>query len=278
MLVCVSRPRRFGKTMAAKMLCAYYDKNSNSKELFDGLEISKDVDYEKHLNKYNVIYLDITRFIARVDNIENIVSDIQDCVIEELREHYGDVIKEETHFLSDALFNVYEKTGENFFFIIDEWDALFREAKHNMELQKSYVQLLRGLFKGGPITDKTILGAYMTGILPIKKYGNESALTDFEEYTMLEPSMFAQYVGFTEEEVKDLCKKHNMDFKKMEQWYDGYSFDNMNHIYSPNSVMKAIRTEKYGNYWTTSETYESLQKYISMNMDGLKDAIIAMLG
>ncbi len=277
-LTCISRPRRFGKTLAAKMLCAYYDKSCDSRELFQGLDISTSYDYEKHLNQYDVIYLDITRFISRADRIEHVVSDIQACVIDELRNAYPDCIAEKTKFLPDALSEIHDKTKDKFFFIIDEWDALFREASKNTEIQKSYIKFLRGIFKGGPASDNTIIGAYMTGILPIKKYGTESALTDFREYTMVEPSMFVQYVGFTEEEVQVLCNSYQMDFDRMKQWYDGYTFEEIEHVYSPNSVMSAIRTGKFRNYWTKTETYESLKKYICMNMDGLKDAVIAMLG
>lgn len=155
---------------------------------------------------------------------------------------------------------------------------LFREAKHNDALQKEYVQLLRGLFKGGPSTDKTIAAAYMTGILPIKKYGTESALTDFLEFSMTHPAKLAKYIGFTEQEVRQLCDDYHMDFEKMSAWYDGYSFSRMQHVYNPNSVIKSVINEEYANYWTGSETYESLKNYISMNFDGLKDAIVAMLG
>ncbi len=199
-------------------------------------------------------------------------------MIQELSEAYPGCVSENTQFLPDALVEIYKKTGNRFFFIIDEWDALFREAKEDTAIQKAYVQLLRGLFKGGPSSDKTIIGAYMTGILPIKKYGTESALTDFREYTMIRPAKFATYVGFTEEEVRKLCDCHRMDFEMMERWYDGYSFSKVKHIYSPNSVMSAIRSEEFGNYWTKTETYESLKGYISANLDGLKDAVVSMLG
>lgn len=281
-LTCVSRPRRFGKTMAAYMLCAYYDKSCDSYSMFQGLEITKDKSFEKYLNKYDVIFLDITRFISKINsskgNLEYVVSDIQASVIEELIEEYPGCVSSETRFLPDALTDVYKKTGDRFFFIIDEWDALFREAKENTATQKEYIQFLRGLFKGGPASVKTIVGAYMTGILPIKKYGTESALTDFCEYTMVKPAKFAKYVGFTADEVITLCDRYNLDFDMMEQWYDGYSFSRIKHVYSPNSVMGAIRNEEYGSYWTQSESYESLKHYITMNMDGLKDAIISMLG
>ncbi len=277
-LISFSRPRRFGKSFAAKMLCAYYDKSCDSRELFQGLKISDMDSYDEYLNKFDVIYLDITRFISTSDLLNEIVKNIQVSVIEELREAYPSCIREKEEVLADALFAVSHKTGNKFIIIIDEWDALFREAKDDEKLQKEYVQMLRGLFKGGPSTDETIAAAYMTGILPIKKYGTESALTDFQEFTMTRPAMLAGYVGFTEAEVKDLCEKYNMDFESMQTWYDGYSFNKIQHVYSPNSVMMAIRNEEFQNYWTASETYESLKKYIEMDFDGLKGAIVSMLG
>lgn len=134
------------------------------------------------------------------------------------------------------------------------------------------------MFKGGPAMKSAIAGAYMTGILPIKKYGTESALTDFREFTMTKPLKLAEYAGFTEEEVQTLCTKYNLDFEEIQKWYDGYSFSRIRHLYNPNSVVNAIANEEMGSYWTKSETYESLKQYISMNFDGLKDAVIQMLG
>ncbi len=282
-LTCVSRPRRFGKTTAAKMLCAYYDKSCDSRAMFEGLEISKHESFEQHLNKYDVIYLDITYFISRANDeqgkgIGYIVSDIQNCVIQELREEYPDCIAENITFLPDALAAVNKKTGDRFFFIIDEWDALYREAKNDAKLQDKYIQLLRGLFKSGNVTDDILVGAYMTGILPIKKYGTESALTDFREFSMVEPDFFTQYVGFTEDEVVTLCEKYRMDFDRMKMWYDGYSFPECTSVYSPNSVMEAVARKRYGNYWVKTESFKSLQEYIDLDKDGLRAAIISMLG
>ncbi|MCD7742471.1 MAG: AAA family ATPase, partial [Ruminococcus sp.] len=194
-LTCFSRPRRFGKSFAAKMLCAYYDKSCDSHSLFEGLEISTKDSYEKHINKYDVIYLDITWFITRSKNKgENVVFDIQTVVIDELKKSFFNCVDENETFLPDALLSISHKLGNKFIIIIDEWDALFREAKNDEALQKEYVQLLRGLFKGGTATDETIAAAYMTGILPIKKYGTESALTDFKECSMTRPGKLASYV------------------------------------------------------------------------------------
>ncbi|MCD7818741.1 MAG: AAA family ATPase [Lachnospiraceae bacterium] len=277
-LTFVSRPRRFGKSFAAKMLSAYYDKSCDSCMLFKGLRISESKTFQEHLNRYNVIYLDITWFISNTGNIKHLVTDLQECVIRELHETFPMFAEEKERSLPRALLRIAEKTGEKFIIIIDEWDALFREAKNDIDLQKEYVQLLRGLFKGGSATDKLIAAAYMTGILPINKYGTESALTDFQEFTMTDPLILSEYVGFTEKEVRTLCDDYQIDFESMKQWYDGYSFEDRQSVYSPNSVMKATKFRRFKSYWTVSESYESLKGYITKNFDGLKDAIIRMLG
>lgn len=275
-LTCVSRPRRFGKSYAAQMLCAYYDRSCDSHKLFEDLAISKDDSFEKHLNKYDVIYLDITWFISSSDNIRNTVRILQEKVIGELREGYPNAKKENT--LPETLAAINKITGNRFIIIIDKWDALFREAKDDSNLQDEYILLLRGLFKNSGFTDRIIEAAYMTGILPIKKYGSQSAVSDFREYTMLSPGKLAKYMGFTETEVIELCQKYGVEFAQMKHWYDGYSFRYLKSVYNPNSVIEAIKREEFGSYWTRTETYESLKIYIDLNMDGLKEDIIQMLG
>ncbi|MCD7865556.1 MAG: ATP-binding protein [Clostridiales bacterium] len=277
-LTCFSRPRRFGKSFAAKMLCAYYDKTCDSRFLFEGLEISKMDSFYKYLNKYDVIYLDITWFVSTTDDIKNVVHDIQSSVISELKNEFLSFVSEDERSLPRVMTAIASKTDRRFIVIIDEWDALFREAKTDEALQKEYVQLLRGLFKGGTATDETIAAAYMTGILPIKKYGTESALTDFQEFSMADPLGLSEYIGFTEREVLQLCKRYAVCFDDVKQWYDGYKFEESDSVYNPNSVIKAVRYKRIRNYWTQTETYESLKHYISMNFDGLKDAILSMLG
>jgi hypothetical protein len=257
------------------MLCAYYDKSCDSRRLFEDLEIAKQPSFDVHLNKYDVIYLDMTWFITFCRDIKQIVIEIQEKLIDELYETYPDAEKKNT--LSEVLVSVCKVTGGKFIFIIDEWDALFREAKNDTELQKEYIQLLRGLFKS-PFTDKTIQMAYITGILPIKKYGTQSAMTDFIEYTMLYPEPLEQYVGFTEEEVYKLCEHSKLEFADVQHWYDGYVMGDGIHVYNPKSVMDALSRNKIRSYWTQSETYESLKIYIDLDFDGLKEAIVQMLG
>ena len=276
MLVCSSRPRRFGKSFAAKMLAAYYSRGADARAIFQNLKIAKETSCE-NLNQYDVIFLDITLFLSIADTPETVVKEIQKDVIEELKKEFPGTIQRETESLLKALMQVHTATGRKFFIIIDEWDALFREAKQNTEIQKEYIQLLRSLFKNN-ITPQIIAGAYMTGILPIKKYGTQSALTDFREYTMLEPGPLAPFVGFTEDEVKRLCEIHPLDFEQAKRWYDGYVFEQSGHIYSPNSIIEAIQNQNFANYWTQTETYESLMTYMDLNFDGLKDSVIDMIG
>lgn len=276
-LTCVSRPRRFGKSFAAKMLCAYYDKSCDSRALFEGLSISKSLDFERYLNKYNVIYIDMIAFLP-VDHVEkiNIVSRIQSAITSELQIAFPE-IKIVEDDLPTTLASIADAIGEKFIIIIDEWDALFREAKEDKQQQDDYIRLLRALFKDSGRTDKMIEAAYMTGILPIKKYGTQSAMTDFQEYSMLNPEPLEEYVGFTEEEVKSLCDGSKLDFAELQKWYDGYLLGTDVHIYSPKSVIDALKRKRIGNYWTQSETYESLRIYIDMDLDGLKEAIMDML-
>lgn len=286
MLTCFSRPRRFGKSFAAKMLVAYYSKGADSRMLFENLKIAElarnsengeNILFEENLNRHDVLFLDITSFISMTEDIRETVQNLQEDVIEELRETFPDCIRDGTRSLFKALMQVHAKTGNKFLVIIDEWDALFREAKEHAELQQSFIQLLRSMFKSGQ-TSQVISGAYMTGILPIKKYGTQSALTDFKEFTMLEPGVLAPFIGFTEEEVCRLCMENQLDFEETKKWYDGYCFEHIGHIYCPNSIMEFISKRKYDSYWTKTETYESLRDYIDLNQDGLKDAIVDMLG
>lgn len=274
-LTCISRPRRFGKSFAAKMLCAYYDKTCNSSMLFDGLEISKDEDYQKYLNQYDVIYLDMSSVIGAT-NQEDIVPYIIRNITKEVISAYPEVEIGEALF--DTLANTVTYTGNKIVMIVDEWDAPIRETSGQANVSKEYLLFLRSLFKNSGTTDKIFAAVYMTGILPIKKDGSQSAISDFEEFTMVKPRKFARYVGFTEEEVKQLCYVYDADFQKMKLWYDGYSFPNVESVYNPNSVMKAMRNGDVDSYWTQTSAAESLMSYISLDFDGLSKTIAELIG
>lgn len=273
-LTCISRPRRFGKSYAARMLSAYYDSSCDSHSLFDDKLIAKVEDYDKHLNKYNVIYLEITSFISRAGRegvpLENIPNMIVKALSDEL-DRTGMSTNPDLE-LKEKMLTVSEKSGKKFIFIIDEWDAVIREAKNNPEAQKSYLNLLREWFKNGTFTPKAVAVAYMTGILPIKKDGSQSAISDFNEYTMVKPLGYAEFVGFTENEVRSLCSSNGADFDKMKLWYDGYEFKGTGPVYNPNSVMKAIRNGDFDSYWTQTSAAEGLLDYISRDYNGLTKA------
>ena len=284
---CVTRCRRFGKSMAAKMLCAYYDKSCDSRELFRGLKAEQDKSFEKYLNKYSVIYLDVTSFTARPELGDRIVRMIQDEIIYEVKKSFPDIDYSETTDLMGVLSAIHNEKGEKFFFIIDEWDAICREFPERRKMKgdassvaptilDEYVMLLRRLFKTQD-SNRVFAGAYLTGILPIKKYNTESALNNFREYSMINPGRMANVLGFTHDEVKELCHSFDMDIKKMEQWYDGYRIGRASHIFNPYSVMRAIENDCYKSYWTTTGAYDSVVTYIQMNFEGLKDDVIRML-
>ncbi|KAI4449032.1 hypothetical protein C823_003561 [Eubacterium plexicaudatum ASF492] len=220
-LICSSRPRRFGKTMAVTMLSAYYSKGCHSEKLFAGLKISRNECFKLHLNKYNVIFLDIQWMYgnALVEMKRNssvrVVNYIQEQVISELRKEYPECVLDTDISLPSVLAKINDKIKEQFIIIIDEWDCLFREDKNNENLQMEYINLLRGLFKGTP-SGAFLKLAYITGILPIKKYGTQSALNNFREHTMVSPRQMAEYIGFTETEVKIFVKNMICHLKRCE--------------------------------------------------------------
>ncbi|MBQ8064378.1 MAG: AAA family ATPase [Prevotella sp.] len=271
---CLTRARRFGKSMAAKMLYAYYDRSCDSRELFQDLEVAHAPSFEQHLNKYPVIYLDFSSFATSLQK-PNIVSLIDAELKKDVREAYPDVAVPRGADLMAYLIRVNAKTGDRFFFIIDEWDALLREATNKVTVD-GYVNWLRHMFKEVSASD-VFVGVYMTGILPIKKYDTQSALNNFTEYSMVKPGGFARYFGFTKDEVRALAEKHGMDFDDLEKWYDGYQIGPQPSMFNPNSVMQAVREQWCESYWGKTAAYDTLATYIKMNYEGLEDDIIRVL-
>lgn len=271
--LCVSRPRRFGKSTAANMLTAYYSCGCDSKALFSGFKIAKDKDFEKYLNHYNTISLNMQEFLSRSRDVYDLLERMKKLVLRDMKREYPDVDYFDENDLIEAMQDVYEETRRPFVVIIDEWDCIFREYKEDKEAQEIYLDFLRDMLKDKPC----IHLAYMTGILPIKKYGTHSALNMFDEFSMIDPGPLASYVGFTEAEVKKLCEEYHMELSEIRNWYDGYSFEEVSSVYSPKSVVSCMRLGKLGNYWNQTETFEALQIYIDMNFEGLRDDILSML-
>ena len=278
--ICVSRPRRFGKSMAANMLAAYYDRSENTEELFHNLAISKDKSYKENLNQYDVIKINMQEFLSMSETMEEMLEMLKNYLVADLEETYPKVRFRDGKNLIQVMKDVFSYTKCPFVILIDEWDCLFREYKQNKEAQRKYLDFLRAWLK-----DKDYVAmAYMTGILPIKKYGSHSALNMFTEYSMTDPGELAEYFGFTESEVFGLCDKYEMSFEKAKIWYDGYQLvehkkekEECHSMYSPKSVVEAMLRHKFGTYWNQTETYEALKIYIQMDMDGLKDSVVRML-
>jgi len=271
--ICVSRPRRFGKSMTLEMLAAYYSCGCDSADLFKGFKIRDNEMFQEHLNQYNVIYLNMQQFIIEADS-GKVTEYLEQEVLEEIREEYGNLLNNQNIGLAAALRKIFSKTDKQFIFLIDEWDCVMRERQESEGLQKQYLDFLRNLLKDQPY----VALAYMTGILPVKKYGQHSALNMFWEYSMINQYIFEEYTGFTEEEVKALCEHFNMDFTETSSWYDGYTFKKFKHIYNPKSVVAAMTLQDFSNYWTSTETYDALKVYIDMDFDGLRADIVQMLG
>lgn len=278
--LCISRPRRFGKSMTVNMMAAYYDCTEDSSALFDQLAVSTVSSYQKHRNQYHVIKINIQDFLSATHHITKMLAMLQKYLLLELIDEFKNVCFRDENNLVQAMRDIYGETKQPFIILIDEWDCLFREYTKDQDAQKKYLDFLRAWLK-----DKDYVGlAYMTGILPIKKYGTHSALNMFTEYSMIEAGDFARFFGFTEEEVHALCETYQMNFEEAKAWYDGYKlvthsrFGNQIYsMYSPRSVVEAMLRYQFGAYWNQTETYEALKIYIQMNMDGLKDSIINML-
>ncbi len=276
--ISLSHARRFGKSQAAEMLESYYSRGCDSRELFSGFEISESENFETYLNKFNTIHLDISSFAD--DYRKDIVKEIKKQLLDEIKEVYPDV--DYSVSIAAVLNKVYLKTfsdetphGIKFVIIIDEWDCIVRNNADDPELVHEYLQFLHALFKSKE--SKAFLGfGYITGILPIKKIKDESALNNFTEYTMTESDELAPYFGFTEDEVRRLCEKYDMPFESVKLWYNGYVFDNY-HMYNPNSVCSAMTKRKLRSYWKNTSAFDTINTFITLNFDGLKEAVVAML-
>lgn len=273
---CVSRARRFGKSIGAKMLYAYYDQWCASENLFVNLKVHNTPFFQIHFHRYPVLYLDMTDFITRYKT-KDIVAHIQSDVIEELKEVFPEVAYPTNSDLADTLYAIASQPQqEKFIMIIDEWDAILRERPKGDVASEQYINLLRGLFKSTNAMS-TFAGVYMTGILPIKKYKTQSALNNFHEYSVVQPGPMAECFGFTADEVKGLCVKYDMDYSTIAEWYDGYQFGASKAMFNPTSVMTALYNKYCDSYWANTAAYDTVAIYIRMNFDGLKEDVIRLL-
>ena len=269
--ISVSHARRFGKSHAAGMIDAYYSLGCDTTKLFEDTKIAESDDFKKYMNKYNVIHLDISSVWDF--HKEDLIESIHERVCDDFQKEYADTLNYDKD-LYLLIQDIYIKTNVPFVIIIDEWDCVIRNSE-DKELVHRYLQFLHSLFKSEE--SKSFLAlAYITGILPIKKIKDESALNNFREYTMLDSYPITEFYGFTEEEVRELCEKYNMDFESTKAWYNGYLIDGM-HMYNPNSVSMAMDRHRFDSYWRNTSSFASINTFITMNYAGLKDNIMTML-
>lgn len=273
--ICNSRARRFGKSVTADMLVAYFSKGVDSKELFEPLKCVKNELFMENMNRYDTIFVDIqAQFVAANERNENPNKYIRQCVMKELQKEYPEIVLA-NDILADALANVYNETGSQFVIIFDEWDYPIRELDEDCKERKDYIEFLRGLFKNSDAKEYIRL-AYLTGIMPIVRTKGQSAVNNFIEYTMTNPMDLAQDIGFTEGEVQSLCEKFNIDFDQMKEWYNGYNLNGIS-MYNPLSVVRALSANRFQQYWTTTGTYGDIDDLINKNFDGLREDVIKML-
>ncbi|MBQ9394867.1 MAG: AAA family ATPase [Proteobacteria bacterium] len=276
--VCVARPRRFGKTMAGNMIAAYYGKNANSRPILENLKIATTADFETYLNAFNVIKFDVNAFYSNSNKKKNIVPAFTAKIREEFMDEFPDCGIKKSYSIADCIEKIYKKTKEQFVVILDEYDVLVRE-KAKASIFDPYLDFLNGIFKNADLAPAIAL-AYLTGILPIVRDKIQSKLNLFTEYTMTDSMQLSEFVGFTEEETSSLCEQYHLDFEECKRWYNGYKLDflgNTFEIYNPKSVVQAMTTRKFGDYWTKTGSYDSIRTYISMNFEGIKDDVKAMI-
>ena len=264
--ICCSRPRRFGKSVTANMMTAYFSRGVDSRSLFEPLRCAKNELFLKSMNQYDTIFVDIQeQFVAAADIGAEPNQYIRNCIIDELREEYPELISGQLS-LAAALSIINAATGNQFVIIFDEWDYPIRELDKDSKKRLDYIEFLRGLFKGSNAMSYIRL-AYLTGILPMVRAKGQSAVNNFHEYTMVRPKDLGDFIGFTEDEVAGLCEKFHVDFQQMKEWYNGYNI-NGRAVYNPLSVVRAIAEDDFGQFWTDTGTYEDIGELINWNFDG----------
>ncbi len=272
--ICVSRPRRFGKTIAQNMIASYYSKGCDSHDLFQKLKISKAEGYEEKLNKYNVIKIDLNSEYQNSRNKDKLITTLEADIADEMKDQFpgSDIRRDDS--LARNILRVFAATAETFIILIDEYDVLVREQVPQA-LFNEFLSFLNGLFKSDTMRPAISL-AYLTGILPIVRDKIQSKLNNFEEYTILNARELTVFVGFIPDEVKALCEEYRMSYEDCRRWYDGY-YQNGYEIYNPESVVKSMQDKKYSNYWGKTSSYRVISDRLEENFRGSKDAVIRML-
>ena len=282
--ICITRPRRFGKTIMANMISSFFQKASDSSDVFDSLTISQVDDYKKYKNQYNVIRIDFSKMPRNCDSYTQYIERIEALLIDDVKEAYPQVKINEADAVGDILESVFVQCGEKFIFVLDEWDFIFHRDFINEIDKEKYVAFLSNLLKDRPY----VVLSYMTGILPIAKYSSGSELNMFAEFTMVNSPMFGEYFGFTDDEVDDLYRRYIVECdrqhkeksvtrKGLRDWYNGYYTKSGERVYNPRSVVFALQFNNLANYWTSSGPYDEIYYYIRNNISDVRDDLALMI-
>lgn len=278
--ICITRPRRFGKTVMANMLGAFFTKNVNSLDIFSSLKISQNEQIMQRMNQYNVIYIDFSRVSVANASYHSYIENISSILKCDLHQAYGDVIYREGSSVSEDLERITAATGERFIFIFDEWDAIFHASFITEADRKSYLLFLKDLLKDRAY----VYLAYMTGVLPISKYTSGSELNSFAEYNMATMVLYSDIFGFTDAEVDSLFARYmqvtetpQVTREGLKIWYDGYHTAAGKLIYNPRSVVLALQNNQLYNYWTSSGPYDEIFYYIKNNIQAVRDDLALMV-
>ena len=269
---CITRPRRFGKSINAMMLASYYSKNLDTTETFNRFDISKDETYLKHLNKHNVIFISFTKGEDIFKTYDKFIGFFRGGLIEDLKEIVPEL--DENKPISSIFEEVYDKAGQKFIFIIDEWDYIFNNNLYSEDEKKDFLRFLTDLFKDRAYVELV----YMTGILPIAKHSSKSTINMFKEYSAIDDEVYSRYFGFTQKEVERLCKKQNkISLQELQEWYNGYCTQSGEKIYNPRSVVCALEDGTCKSYWVNTGKMDDIVECIQGNVDKIRDDIIRML-
>lgn len=268
--ICLTRPRRFGKSMNAHMLGAYYTKGLDSSSMFEKLLIADTENYEKHKNKHNVIFIDFSRMPDMCKTYHDYIDAIIVKLQRDLQSAFPVIQVEEDVSLSEW----FKATGESFMFIFDEWDSIFYRDFMTKKDKDNYLYFLKNLLKDQPYVEL----AYMTGVLPIAKYSSGSELNMFKEYNFINDHTFDIYFGIHEDEVRELCKKTNtISYEELASWYDGYYLSDGRHLFNPRSVNSALTDGVCLNYWTETGPMNEIANYIEHNTDAVREDVVKMV-
>ncbi|MCD8221486.1 MAG: AAA family ATPase [Clostridiales bacterium] len=278
--ICITRPRRFGKSVMAAMIGAFFSRGSDGSGIFGSLKIADNSNYQTHLNQHDVVYIDFSEAANTSSNYDDFISRIEKMLSRDLHKAFPNVDFWEGASLIEELRMIHEETRTSFIFVFDEWDCIFHKKYTTRDDREKFINFLASLTKGTGYVSLT----YMTGVLPIAKYSSGSSINHFMEYTMAVQPKYSEYFGFSDEEVDLLYARYRkketepvISREDLRIWYDGYYTAGGKRLYNPRSVVLALSNNCLSSYWTTTGPYSEISAYIVNDIDGIKRDVALMV-